>query len=265
MSSSILRRARIVITKRYVPRPLSFLVFPFSGGRLWLTPGCQFHAAKQDLACPGCDQRFVAAAGLIEHIERNRCKRIKNDDYAAQREDKLAFARELQRRHYGEAPDPADELSVANLSVAETTAGGKAPYNFTQFLSRAKDGTVGTPSLSSLRPKAEGTVRPNPVTFAVKEVEFPQLSAKQPEIHTGNTSGGTQKPTGNPWAQKKNLFPDAPAAVRPPPELQQALRQPAQAAGPAWAPHDPRDPKWDPAAYFVTYLGKYKCPHDRCP
>ena len=265
MSSSILRRARIVITKRYVPRPLSFLAFSLSGGRLWLTPGCQFHAAKQDLACPGCDQRFVAAAGLIEHIERNRCKRIKNDDYAAQREDKLAFARELQRRHYGEAPDPADELSVANLSVAETTAGGKAPYNFTQFLSRAKDGTVGTPSLSSLRPKAEGTVRPNPVTFAVKEVESPQLSAKQPEIHTGNTSGGTQKPTGNPWAQKKNLFPDAPAAVRPPPELQQALWQPAQAAGPAWAPHDPRDPKWDPAAYFVTYLGKYKCPHDRCP
>ncbi|KAL2133106.1 hypothetical protein VTI74DRAFT_2908 [Chaetomium olivicolor] len=32
-----------------------------------------------------------------------------------------------------------------------------------------------------------------------------------------------------------------------------------------WPPHDPRNPTWDASQYFVTYMNKYKCPHERCP
>lgn len=190
----------------------------------------------------------------MDHIEKNRCKRIKNDDYVAHREERLAFSRELQRRHRGEDPD------------------APAKNDFTQFLSKAKNGAFGTSNLSAFRPKAEGTVRPNPVTFAMKDAEFPQLASKQPASPTGGTGAGasasvssTQKQAGNPWAQKKNLFPGAPAAVRPPPQQLQALEAPAQKAEQEWAPHDPNNPKWDPKVYFVKYTNKYKCPHDRCP
>ncbi|KAK4156339.1 hypothetical protein C8A00DRAFT_12747 [Chaetomidium leptoderma] len=202
---------------------------------LYHTPEAEHrHHKEQDLGCPGSDERFVTASGLIEHIEKNRCKKVKNDDYAARREEKLAFARGLQRRHNGEDVDLADHLSVANLSLTEESmATQKGPQNFTQFLSRTKDVPVGIPSLSSLRPKADRTVRPNPVTFAMMK--------------------------------KKNLFPDAPAAVRPTAEKMGALQKPAETKQPEWPAHDPRNPQWDPAKYYVKYINKYKCPHDRCP
>jgi hypothetical protein len=209
--------------------------------------------------------RFVAASGLIDHIERNRCKRIGNDDYAAHREEKLAFARELQRRHHGEDPNLPDNLSVASLSLAESTATRQGPYNFTPFLSIAKDVQGGTRSLASLRPKAENTVRPNPVTFAMKKTEFPQLGGKQTGPSDGEPSDNKGKATAGPWGQNKNLFPDAPPAVRPSRETQEAIQKPAPTEEAAWPPHDPRNPKWDAAQYFVSYTRKYKCPHDRCP
>ena len=224
---------------------------------------CQFHAAKQDLACPGCGDRFVSAAGLIEHIEKNRCNRIKNDDLAAHREQRLAFARELQRRHLGDDPghldNDSDNASTSAMSTTATSGGHDRTYNFTQFLSTTRDAPAATnPSLSALRPKADSTVRPNPVTFTMKKAEFPKLDVKQPDASTHN-------PPANAWAQKKNLFPDAPTAVRPPPETLQAVEAPSREPTLEWPPHDPRNRDWDPKKYFVSYINKYKCPHDRCP
>jgi palmitoyltransferase len=212
----------------------------------------------------------------MEHIEKNRCKKIKNDDYAARREEKLAFARELQRRHRGEDVQlPGEDLSVASLSLDETTTNKKEPYNFTQFLSRAKDIPAGVPSLSSLRPEAEKTIQPNPVTFAMKKEErpqvvlkkseYPQLGSKLADLPTGRAGQKGDNKAGNAWGQGKKLFPDAPPAVRPAPEV---LQKPAPASEPmeaAWPEHDPRNPLWDPSVYYVTYSNKYKCPIDRCP
>ncbi|KAK4127879.1 hypothetical protein N657DRAFT_661882 [Parathielavia appendiculata] len=168
----------------------------------------EIHAAKQNLDCPGCNERA------------NRCKRIKNDDYVARREEKLAFARELQRLH----PNLPDDSSVATLSLAETAPTRQGP-----------NVASGTRSLSSLRPKAENTVRPNPVTFAIKR------------------------------ERNINLFPDAPPALRPSRETQEALQRPAQTKDTAWPPHNPQNPRWDPAEYFVAYIKKYKCRHNRYP
>ncbi|KAK3308874.1 uncharacterized protein B0T15DRAFT_525563 [Chaetomium strumarium] len=205
----------------------------------------QLHPAKQELACPGCDAQFVKAGGLIDHIEQNRCPRIKNSDFAARREQKLAFARELQRRHFGEDPRlPDNNLSVASLNLTETTTVSRqGPYNFTDYLSRAEYVPEGTGSLSALRPKAENTVRPNPVTFAMRnEADFPPLSCKQPE----------------------NLAPGSPAAMRRTANQPQPLEKPGQNYQTEWASYDPRKPGWNAKDYYVTYSGKYRCPHDGC-
>ncbi|AEO62590.1 uncharacterized protein THITE_2020276, partial [Thermothielavioides terrestris NRRL 8126] len=195
-------------------------------------PGLTFHQAKQDLDCPGCGERFAAAGGLIDHIEKDRCHKIKSGEYAARREEKLAFARELQRRHHGETVDlPDDDLSVASLSLAETTVSRQGPYNFTPYLSNARGVPVSTSSLSALRPKATNTVRPNPVTFAMKKPDSP---------------------------------PDPPAAMRSAPKQLEGAQRQGQNKLKAWPQHDPRNPGWNPRDYFVTYINKYKCPHDNC-
>lgn len=202
---------------------------------------------------------------MIDHIEKNRCRRIKNDDYAAAREDKLAFARELQRRHRGEQPGLPDDLSVARLSLAETTGPEHGSYNFTPYISTVRDKLPGTPGLSDFHPKEGNMVQPKPITFVAKEADFPRLGGKLPDLLTGGTVGKAEKQAGNPWAQKKNLFADAPTPVRPTPEKREATPKPTQPEETAWPPHDPRHPQWDPSDYYVTYINKYKCPHDRCP
>jgi hypothetical protein len=209
----------------------------------------------------------------MQHIEKNLCKNIKNEDLVARREEKLAFARELQRRHRGEDVDLPSDLSVATLSLAETASSVHGPYNFTKHLSRAEGGPDGTPSLSSLRPRAENTVRPSPVTFSMKETEFPQLPSQPPnrgqsDLFTGDQKHNAKQPIGNQWGQKK-LFSNAPPAVRPTAEHLESLQQPRKTETTSqkeatYQPHDPRDPTWNASEYYVKFIGKYKCPHARC-
>lgn len=230
-----------------------------------ISPFCSCTGRSRPLDCPGCGEHFAAAGGLIDHIEKNRCKKIKNNDYETRREEKLAFARELQRRHHGERPNlPNDDLSVASLSLAETTVSRQGAYNFTSHLSNARGVSPGTPSLSALRPTAESTVRPNPVTFAVKEVEFPRLAGKQPDQFGEDQNAGDTAQARSMWEQKNNLFPGAPAPVRPTPEQLEAHQQQSPNKQTAWPEHDPRNPEWRPMDYFVSYINKYKCPHERC-
>ncbi|KAL2260327.1 hypothetical protein VTK26DRAFT_5679 [Humicola hyalothermophila] len=197
----------------------------------------QFHPIKQNLSCPGCNAKFTTAGSLVGHIERNLCNKITNDDFAARREQKLAFARELQRRHGGEDPDLLNNLSasVANMNLSEGAAKGqhKGPDDFTKYISGDDKGTAGTQSLSALRPKAEGTVRPNPVTFAT-------MKASEPPQQQQPTRGG--RPTA----------------------AHQAAGQLGTQESRPWPQHDPRNPGWNAKDYYVTFIDKYKCPHECC-
>ncbi|KAH6845417.1 hypothetical protein B0I37DRAFT_380069 [Chaetomium sp. MPI-CAGE-AT-0009] len=233
--------------------------------RLFYTPGAEdrhrkeFHAAKQDLGCPGCDERFLSASALIEHIENNRCTRVKNDDYAARREEKLAFTRELQRREY-EDPD----LPATRTGLPGFPATGKG-FDFTQYLSVAKPvGAKAPPSPVTPRPATGNTARPSMSSFDTKKAEFPQLGGGLADLSTGGPGKKAEKKPASAWDTKKNLFPDAPAPIRPP-SGGQDVQQAVEVKEPKWSEHDPRDSAWDPRKYFVTYFNKYKCPHDRCP
>ncbi|KAK0635360.1 hypothetical protein B0T17DRAFT_39101 [Bombardia bombarda] len=253
------------------------------------------HAVEQELPCPGCKETFVSAGGLMQHIEKNLCKVIGNKDLSEHRDKMMAFARELQRRHHGLDPDAQ--------STRPGTANTTTP-DFSEYLSR--DGMVssmGGAKLSSYWPTAENTVRPNPVTFEMKEVDFPDIAklsiTKEPSRNgeqsgPGNIKGGPQpgkvgpkpgnpwttnkvpspnapqpdneepKPA-NPWAAKKNLFPNAPPPTRATPEQLQAIREPARTKETAWPEDHPNNPNFDIGKYYVQYLQKYKCPQNRCP
>ncbi|KAK4169126.1 hypothetical protein QBC43DRAFT_356709 [Cladorrhinum sp. PSN259] len=218
------------------------------------------HKVKQQVACPGCDAQFNSPGGLINHIERNLCTKIGSQAMAERREEKLAFARELQRRHFGMDPGkPEYALKIHRVGTVEEKS--QVPFNFSRFVSSTVDGEYGNPSLSSFRPTASSTVRPNPLSFQTIQTEFPQLGARSdvpvPDVPTESS--------GNPWGQKKNLFPDAQPPIPPTADQLRSIQEPAKTKETAWPEHHPLNPKWNPSLYYVPVLDKYRCPIDRCP
>ncbi|KAK0123757.1 hypothetical protein ONS95_008764 [Cadophora gregata] len=72
-------------------------------------------------------------------------------------------------------------------------------------------------------------------------------------------------PVQNPWG-KKNLFPDAPAAVAPPADLLSSLNI---NTGPSlskkvYRMFDPVDPAFKASKFYVQIIGRWKCPHKGC-
>ncbi|KAK3988574.1 hypothetical protein QBC44DRAFT_98411 [Cladorrhinum sp. PSN332] len=228
----------------------------------------KIHPIEQRIECPGCNEQFKKPGSLVEHIERDRCRKIGSQDMAKRREEKLAFARELQRRHFGQNPgNPEQALKIHNTGN-QKEGKSKGPFNFSRFVSGTVDGSYGNPSLSSLRPTAGSGVRPNPLSFQTIQTEPRVRSTSEfpPVGGSGNASPPTipNESSGNPWAQKRNLFPGAPPPSRPTPEHLQAVQERAKNKYNAWSEHDPRNPNWDPSRYYVPLTEKYNCPHDRC-
>lgn len=75
-------------------------------------------------------------------------------------------------------------------------------------------------------------------------------------------------PPASAWATKKQLFPDAPAAVKPPAEFMEKLTLASapeeKYIGKEFGAHDPRDPAFQVRIYYIPVLRKYKCPHVAC-
>ncbi|KAM7212557.1 hypothetical protein V8F06_012054 [Rhypophila decipiens] len=204
-------------------------VFRSYGG--WDIHRRNFHAAKQNLTCPGCHDTFSRVGGLIDHIEKDACKGIKNVQLDARREEKLAFARELQRRHYGLDPD-ADDDKAASIIAESVCTSDKGPANFSKYLSKIETG-VSHLGLSAIRPGAEDTMRPNPLLFRKQERDFPELPS-----------------------QKQQAVPTEPP---------EAIQQPATFTQTVWEDWDPNNPRFRAQNHYNKFTGSYKCPHPRCP
>ncbi|EAQ90644.1 hypothetical protein CHGG_02579 [Chaetomium globosum CBS 148.51] len=191
----------------------------------------KFHAAKQDLECPGCNERFLSVSSLMGHIEKSRCTRIGKDDYVTRREEKLAFTRELQRREFENPTRPV----AGGPGVAGVPAVRKAP--FSDFPRRRAGFLNWVTRLSrSVHQRA----------WVVKGEETAPQAAE---------------------ARKKNLFPKMPPAqVRPGSRENKMPSSPSRQR--KWKMVGNMilaNPDWDARKYYVTYLNKFKCPHDRCP
>ena len=66
------------------------------------------------------------------------------------------------------------------------------------------------------------------------------------------------------WGTKKNLFPDAPAAIAPPEFTLQSITLNDNQNPTQRYPHDPNDPDFHEKDFYVEEMGKYKCPHKNC-
>lgn len=188
----------------------------------------------------------------MEHIEIGTCKVIDNERLAEHREKKLAFARELQLRHRGEYPDTGPDTNAATNSN----------HNFSHFL--GAEGSTRGPSFHALRPKAEATVRPNPIQFQTRTIDYHHGYSKQADLLTGPESKSPEQQSGGQWGHQDNLSAGGPAVVQPTPEHRQVGINPEETKENAFDFHDPKAPGFNPRRYYVTYIQKYKCPHVRC-
>lgn len=209
----------------------------------------QLHAKEQQLDCPGCDKLFTRAGGLIDHFERDLCTKINNAQLAARRDEKLAFARELQRRHFGLDPDD-DDADDDNMSVVteSTWVDTKGPANFSKYLTGSVVGSMAgsISSTSALRPAPQATSRPNPVLFRMRDTEFPPIISAQ--IGDANSASKNSQ-----WGNKQ-LFPNSPPAVQ----------QAAENKKPEFQEWDPENPRFKASTHFNQFSRKYKCPHPNC-
>jgi hypothetical protein len=237
----------------------------------------------------------------MDHVESGACKVIGSKKLAAHRDKKLAFARELQSRHRGdhhdaEPSEPAKpKPSEAIKGAAKGTTKGSGKSSEVPGAKKPAKSTKepNSQSIHALRPKAEATVRPNPLQFEARPVSlwtpnYYNGYSTQPDLLTGtdeHESAG-QEPEGKwdppdlltgsddieaignwcagQYAQPEVLTPTTSLAARPAPEQQQVADTPEAIEGTAFDPHNPQNPDFNPNRYYVPYTQKYKCPYTRC-
>ncbi|KAL1882991.1 hypothetical protein VTK73DRAFT_513 [Phialemonium thermophilum] len=193
----------------------------------------EFHATAQDLNCPGCDRKFARLGTLMEHIETDACKVFDSTKLAMRRDQKLVFARALQARHRGDFFDP----HAASTPIQSSGSG------FGRYLNPAM--AVSQQGHGATIPKAEATVRPNPLLFETRPAGFSgaaETPYSQLEKPSDLTSG----------QQEQDLT------------AKQASTDPTRLPNQHRDLHNPKRPGFDPAKYYVTYIKKYQCPHQTC-
>jgi hypothetical protein len=119
------------------------------------------------------------------HIERGECPTISMQKLEEVREKKLKFAKELQKRHRGAYDDPNSHRPTATGS--------------------------------HLRPKAEATVRPNPIQFLTHEhgplgadlpTYYGELTPEKPVNHNGSSPAQKMQAIKNKGSYKVSLLED---------------------------------------------------------
>lgn len=159
------------------------------------------------------------------------------------------------------------KLSLKGADTSKLRMDNKEYYNFTPYLSRAKAADYDKLKVEALEEKEkeeEPKLGAGVAAVATNAADFPELPGRQNGVSVagGGASLKPVKQTAMAWGQKKDLFPDVAAPVHP---SEKDARQRLENNKPVWSEHDPRNPGWDAARYFVKCLNKYKCPHDRCP
>jgi hypothetical protein len=180
----------------------------------------------------------------MEHIEMNRCKVIDNNKLIQQREIKLQFARKLQDRHRGEDPD-------GMLAVTLLLGGSD---------SSARDF-----SHSALRPKADTTVRPNPVLFRSRSVRLLREDPDNHQYHSipesrlldATDSANLQHEVNDEKETQQSALQDTATASSSNPCTQSCQEKTISVDGPGITVIDLEQ-------CFIVHSQKYKCPHDRC-
>jgi hypothetical protein len=151
--------------------------------------------------------------------------------------------------------------SSSSVIIGRSVASGAAQ-------SRTVDWGDHQPAHAPLTATKPPNSRPETTTPAASRPlwDFPRQTS--PTAASSSKAAPAEKQSA--WTSQKILFPDAPAAVPPPAALLAELSTLADKKkfitpdGMAFSLHDPKAPGFKAQRYYVTFTGKYKCPHLGC-
>ena len=197
-----------------------------------LTQTTQFHPEEQSLECPGCGHGpFTRLGGLIAHIEDGQCARISTSMLDDMREKKLEFPRMLQ--------------ALTKHSIKG---------NYSSYFSAHSD--------TASSKQGQWFVPDRRPAFTIKDQDFPNLASQKAD---SASVAATQKETHSGWDNKKNLFPNAPAAQRPTDEQLEAATGPsARSIHESMDPEHPNHPGFNVRRYHNAEAELFICPKPLC-
>lgn len=177
----------------------------------------------------------------------------------------------------------AEEILNAPLTMKPEEIKVKALFKANAFIAKKeKDSKSDTFSVGTVvAPKPEKPAAAIQTAKVINPMEFPMLTSQYKPKEKAQPKGpATIEPVAvvssvNAWGTKKNLFPHAAAApattgpsvatsapVSSPPLIQMVKSLGiAEPEGTKFAPHDPSDPNFNIGKYWISFIGKYKCPY----
>lgn len=220
----------------------------------------QNHAQKQDINCPGCDQHFLKFSSFVQHIEFSQCPKISQQTVVARCQANINFTRGLMARDENSGiRSNAHNDFTPYLGVTRPSC---PPSNWVKPLSHPCQDSNSEGWDSAGYDASKKTDFPR-----MGHAEYPKGSTSVPDLLIGDDTDHLKGKQGiKPWASKKNLFPNTPAAQRPTSQQLEQLHIDQSAA----AVHaqnaynndidDPDGPNFNAERYYQAYLRKYKCP-----
>ena len=226
----------------------------------------RFHPTEQKIPCPGCNEVFIRAGGLVNHIEKDLCSKITKQHFQRSR-----AMQALVVAHMSSLGVPEEDDSL--LDLGEADMGGSSGGVLISQEALVPENAGGTfaasfPALASNK-KAESDA-------SQKDTETQQDAASIEGGGTGVWGQETSK-TLFPEAKPSDQYPDVEKLSRNITKQRYTNEKLAELVlgksdtvsnlrlpnGASVEAIDPQSPKYDPEA-FKNVLGRYVCPHANC-
>ena len=226
----------------------------------------RLHPTEQKIPCPGCNEVFIRAGGLVNHIEKDLCSKITKQHFQRSR-----AMQALVVAHMSSLGVPEEDDSLLDLGEADIGGSpGGVPISQEVLVPENAGGTFAAsfPALASTK-KAESEMDQ-------KENEDEQPVAPVPGAETGVWGQETAKAL-FPEAKPSDQYPDVEKLSRNITKQRYTHDKLAELVlgksdtvsnlrlpnGASLEAIDPKSPKYDPEA-FKNVLGRYVCPHANC-
>ena len=192
------------------------------------------HATQQNMKCRGCGKRFLKGAALLNHIEKNQCPVIHNQDLETQRAI-VAISMEKISSMKSTTPTLSSFGDMGSSTGGSSVSGGvSVPASLIDITEDPEELSMNMPTLTRILSNSSSAVSTTTVRDQNYENGFPALETPQsgPEAYKGSSkdfdaignhsnpngkgsSSGQETPAENKsWA--KAMFPNA--APTPAPE-----------------------------------------------
>lgn len=225
----------------------------------------QSHPQKQDLNCPGCGSHFVRLSGFVKHIELDECPSMDLKNIEERMQQRVRMTKALSN---------IDKMSKGDVYTQQE----KSFYDYLGHdIAPARPWYLTDTNKSPWSVPVEDTwASDDPVSSMNKEPakmarhDYVPEAPKAPDALAGD---GNSWPKGsgdeNAWAKKKNLFPNAPDAIKPTVGQLQRLQDDQRDTEEREREKrlcmaEPNSPMFKAEEFWNEFSRKYKCPHKYC-